>query len=98
MHKTLFLKYIFIPLWFSFLTLPFMGIKNALFLGVAIFAGKTIFLGLARFKTLTNIKEKLKPFFKKRLPAAGMAALKDRNIIFINIAILLLLIILPLFL
>ena len=98
MHKTFFLKYIFIPLWFCILTFPFMGIRNALFLGVAIFAGKTIFLGLARFKTLTNIKEKLKPVFKKRLPAAGMAALKDRNIIFINTGLLLLLIMLPLFL
>src|SRR3989338_7016165 len=89
MYKTLFLKYMSIPLWFSFLTFPFMGIKNALFLGLAIFAGKVVF---------EKLKPVFKPFFKKRLSAAGMAALKDRNIIFINTGLLLLLIILPLFL
>jgi branched-chain amino acid transport system permease protein len=99
MYKTLFLKYLFIPLWLSFLTFPFMGIKNALFLSLAIFAGEAIFLGLTRFKSQTLIKEKLKPvfkpFFKKRLSATGRAELKDRNIIFINVALLLLLAILP---
>lgn len=102
MYKTLFLKYLFIPLWFGILTLPFIGIKNALFLGIAIFAGKTIFLGLVRFKTITRIKDKLepalKPFSKKCLPALDMAALKGRNIIFINIGLILFLMILPLFL
>jgi len=103
MYKTLFLKYLFIPLWLGFLTFPFMGIKNTLFLGLAIFAGEAIFLGLARFKSPTLIKEKLKPvfksFLKKRLYATGRATLKDRNIIFINLGLLLLLtILLPLFL
>ena len=89
MYKTLFLKYMFIPLWFGFLTFPFMGIKNALFLGLAIFAGKVVF---------EKLKSIFKPFFKKRLSAAGRAALKDRNVIFINTGLLLFLIILPLFL
>ncbi|MDP2682444.1 MAG: branched-chain amino acid ABC transporter permease, partial [Deltaproteobacteria bacterium] len=66
-----------------------MGIKNALFLGLAIFAGKVVF---------EKLKSIFKPFKKTRLSAAGVAALKDRNIIFINIGLLLLLIILPLFL
>lgn len=93
MYKAL-LKFIFIPLWFGFLVLPFMGIKGAISLALVILSGEVIFLNLARFKTVGRLKksvESVSASLKKT------NALKGRNLLFINLAILAFLIILPFF-
>lgn len=94
MYKAL-LKFIFIPLWFGFLVLPFMGIKGAISLALVILSGKVIFLNLARFKTVGHLKklvESVSASLKK------INTLKGCNLLFINLAILAFLIILPFFL
>ncbi|HAG49806.1 MAG: hypothetical protein A2X87_01955 [Deltaproteobacteria bacterium GWC2_42_51] len=94
MYKAL-LKFIFIPLWFGFLVLPFMGIKGAISLALVILCGKIIFLKLARLKAVGCLKklvESVSASLKKT------DALIGRNHLFINLTILASLIILPFFL
>lgn len=96
MSKNFFIKYLIIALWFGFLVFPFAGIKDAMFLSLAILAGLMIFIGLARFEALSRIGEALdflsKPFKKSAY------LFKDRSMLFVNIGLVLFLMILPLFL
>ena len=104
MAKNFVLKYLFVPLWFGFLVFPFAGIKDALFLALAIFTGEVIFFGLSRFEALSRIKEALESLL--RIPAftlfskgrVNTVLLKGHNILFVNIGLIVFLTILPLFL
>lgn len=96
MYKTLFLKYIFIPLWFGFLVFPFTGIKNAVLLSLAVFASELLFLNLIRFGVLIRIKETLTSISQPL--AKNAALLKNRTAVFAHIVLLAFLALLPLFL
>jgi len=99
LYKTIFLKYIFIPLWFGLLVFPFMGVKGGVLLAIAIFAGGMIFLGLARIEAIGRIKNALAGIsIPGLLPGKKGAPVKNRNIIFANISLIIFLIILPIFL
>lgn len=104
MFKKVFIKHFFLPLWFGFLVFPFTGIKDALFLSLAIFAGAVMFFGLSRFEALSRIKKALKPVLRiPFFPSFGkdrvnVVLSKDRNILFANIGLIVILAILPLFL
>jgi branched-chain amino acid transport system permease protein len=99
LYKTIFLKYIFIPLWFGLLVFPFMGIKGGVLLVIAIFAGGMIFLGLARIEAIGRIKNALAGIsIPGLLPGKKGAPVKNRNILFANISLIIFLIILPVFL
>src|SRR3972149_4022587 len=83
LYKTIFLKYIFIPLWFGLLVFPFMGVKGGVLLAIAIFAGGMIFLGLARIEAIGRIKNALAGIsIPGLLPGKKGAPVKNRNIIF----------------
>src|SRR3989304_7646187 len=99
LYKTIFLKYIFIPLWFGLLVFPFMGVKGGVLLAIAIFAGGMIFLCLARIEAMGRIKNALAGIsMPGLLPRKKGAPVKNRNILFANISLIIFLIILPIFL
>src|SRR3989304_5176079 len=99
LYKTIFLKYIFIPLWFGLPVFPFMGVKGGVLLAIAIFAGGMIFLGLARIEAIGRIKNALAGIsIPGLLPGKKGAPVKNRNILFANISLIIFLIILPIFL
>ncbi|HBO85275.1 MAG: hypothetical protein A2073_04715 [Deltaproteobacteria bacterium GWC2_42_11] len=89
MIKNNLFKYLFIPLWFGILILPFMGIKGAVFTAIAIGAGWGVFFFLARLNILRLIKFEL-PFRKVHVT--------KRNAWFANAALLFISLILPNFL
>ena len=104
MFKKVFIKHPFLPLWFGFLVFPFTGIKDALFLGLAIFTGEVIFFGFSKFEALSRIKEALKSILRIPFsPSFGKGRVnvvlsKGHNILFANIGLIAILTILPLFL
>src|SRR3990172_6394591 len=82
LYKTIFLKYIFITLWFGLLVFPFMGVKGGVLLAIAIFAGGMIFLGLARIEAIGRIKNALAGIsIPGLLPGKKGAPVKNRNIL-----------------
>src|SRR4030067_2586170 len=99
LYKTIFLKYIFSRLGLGLLVFPFMGVKGGVLLAIAIFAGGMIFLGLARIEAIGRIKNALAGIsIPGLLPGKKGAPVKNRNIIFANISLIIFIIIPPLYL
>ncbi|MBI3397984.1 MAG: branched-chain amino acid ABC transporter permease [Deltaproteobacteria bacterium] len=94
-NQSALVKHLFLPLWFALLVLPFMGVKDAVLLSLAVAAGRMIFIGFTKLSWTTRIRKALLSVYQS---LTKKITVKGHNILFINSAILALLIALPLFL
>lgn len=87
-------KYIFISIWFGILCLPFMGVKGAVVISIAIAGGWTIF----SLFTTSSLLSRIKNIIQSIKPSRKKISLNKRSILFANLSLLLIFLALPNFL